>query len=126
MKSKISNMACYFVFIFCLILACKNDNPKLAAKYNCPDAGKFVKAIKAGYGIVTYDATAQSYAISAALPGTYDSVDFGYICSKNVFDFKSGDRVIFEGKYFEFPDKKQASFGGLAYYYLQIEKIKLR
>ncbi len=90
------------------------------------EAGPFKKQVSEITGVVAYDSTEQKYAISAAIPGTYDSVDFGYICSETSFDYKTGDKVVFDGKYYEFTRPKPASFAGLTNYYLDIENIALR
>jgi hypothetical protein len=88
----------------------------------CPDAGKFVKKVESVTGLVQFDSTRQQYLIQRAIPGTYDSVDVGYLCNLPEEFRQPGLKVEFSGSYYE-NDEVPASFAGLENYYLTVSKL---
>ena len=110
------------LFFLVSLLACTTKSVDTAGSEPCPNAGKFVKKVELVTGQVNLDSTRHQYAIQRAIPGTYDSVDVGYVCNLPEEFRQAGLQVEFSGSYYE-NDEVPASFGGLENYYLTITKI---
>lgn len=110
------------LFFLVSLLACTTRSVDAEISARCPDAGKLVKKVKSVIGRMKFDSTRQQYAIQRAIPGTYDSVDMGYLCNLPE-EFRQPDlQVEFSGSYYE-NDEVPASFAGLENYYLTVTKI---
>lgn len=103
-------------------LSCTTRNVTTQGSDLCPNAGKFVKKVKSVTGRVYLDSTRQQYLIRRGIPGTYDSVDVGYVCNLPEAFQESGLKIEFSGSYYG-NDEVPASFAGLEYYYLTVTKI---
>ena len=110
------------LFFLFLLLACTTKSVDAEISERCPDAGKFVKKVESVIGRMNFDSTRQQYAIQRAIPGTYDSVDMGYLCNLPEEFRQPGLKVEFSGSYYE-NDEVPASFAGLENYYLTVTKI---
>ncbi|MPR35754.1 hypothetical protein [Salmonirosea aquatica] len=111
-----------FLFFLTSHLACTTKSVDVEVSERCPDAGEFVKKVESVTGLVQFDSTRQQYAIRRAIPGTYDSVDVGYLCNLPEEFQQPGLKVEFSGSYYE-NDEVPASFAGLENYYLTVTKI---
>ena len=110
------------LFFLVSLLACTTKSVDTAGSEPCPNTGKFVKKVKSITGQVNLDSTRQQYFIQRAIPGTYDSVDVGYVCNLPEAFWQAGLQVEFSGSYYE-NDDVPASFGGFENYYLTVTKI---
>ncbi len=91
------------------------------AAIDCPDAGAFVKQVKATNGIVWYSTEKQQYFISVST-GTIDNQDIGFVCNLPDEYKKTGLRVTFGGRYHEFKGEIKRIVGA-SYYYLTINHL---
>lgn len=110
------------LFFLILLLACTTKRINTEGSEPCQNAGKFVKKVESVIGRMNFDSTRQQYAIQRAIPGTYDSVDMGYLCNLPEEFRQPGLKVEFSGSYYE-NDEVPASFAGLENYYLTVTKI---
>lgn len=110
------------LFFLVSLLACTTKSLNTEGSELCSDAGKFVKKVKSVTGSVLFDSTRQQYAIRRGIPGTYDSVDVGYLCNLPEEFRQTGLKVEFSGSYYG-NDEVLASFAGLENYYLTVTKI---
>lgn len=110
------------LFFLVSLLGCTTKNVDAEISEQCPDAGKFAKKVESVIGRMKFDSTRQQYAIQRAIPGTYDSVDVGYVCNLPEGFRQTGLKVEFSGSYYE-NDEVPRSFGGLENYYLTVTNI---
>lgn len=110
------------LFFLASLQSCTTKSVDAEISELCPDAGKFVKKVESVIGRIQFNSTRQQYAIQRAIPGTYDSVDVGYLCNLPEEFQKPGLKIEFSGSYFE-NDEVPASFAGLENYYLTLTKI---
>lgn len=110
------------LFFLVSLLACITKNLDTAGSEPCSNAGKFIKKVKSVTGQIYLDSTRQQYFIQRAIPGTYDSVDVGYLCNLPEEFRQTGLKVEFSGSYYG-NDEVPASFGGLEIYFLTVTKI---
>lgn len=104
---------------------CGSDEVGLGTAHESCFSGKPSKSVKDRKGVVYYDSEEKLWAVHAAHPGTYDSVDVGYICDKLDSLKKEGLVITFDGDFFPFKYDKKAVFVGTDYYYLDITKFKI-
>ncbi len=88
-------------------------------------SGKPTKTVKDQKGIIYYDSEAKLYAVSAHIPGTYDSVDVGFICDNLDSLKKEGLKITFDGNYLPYKAARKPSVAGIEYYYLDIIKFDI-
>lgn len=107
-------------------ISCQDEDMVMGGK-DCGSPSKVVKKVKDQRGILYYNEMEEIYAISVAVPQTYDVVDIGLLCNlpeEYKIPNKEGEItwVIFSGKYGE--SEKVAAVVGATYYNLELTKIK--
>jgi hypothetical protein len=104
--------------------ACKKDADTITNSGICAPTSSYALPVTDLEGIVNFDQALQQYAISRAIPGTYDSVDIGVICGDLPAAYKAvGTKVRFSGIYHGYGQAPPAAFVGATYYYLKLSKI---
>lgn len=90
---------------------------------SCASDKQPVKTVTNVEGMIGYEPTLQQYYVRRAIPGTYDSVDFGMLCGTVPASLRGvGNKVLFSGTYK--PYDKQPPYGpaGRSFYYLEVVK----
>jgi hypothetical protein len=112
--------------LYVVISGCgdKKNNPLPGNEDKC-FSGKVLKNVNDQKGRVQYNPFEKSYAIYGSIPGTYDSVDAGFICDKLDSLKKDGLIVNFSGNYYAYKPDVKSPVGGLEYYYLDLTNFKI-
>jgi len=89
--------------------------------------GKVLKTLKNQRGRIVYDSTEKKYVVYVSHPGTYDSVDAGFLCDNlEVIEKEEGlTRIVFDGKYFLYNQNRVPEVAGTKYYYLKITEFEV-
>jgi hypothetical protein len=106
----------FFVFT----LSCNKDDALKPITGDC-GSGDVLKKAKNRVGTVLANPADSTYIISYHEPGTYDSVDFGYVCNLPDNMKEAGLKVEFSGEYRKHP--LPGAFGGSTNYYLKLTEI---
>lgn len=117
-------------WISVLILAtwgCRKEktapNPDVENCYS----GKVIKTVTNQTGRVFYDSTEKRYVVFVSIPGTYDSVDAGYICDTltGFKELKGLEMINFDGKYYTYSGNLPPQIAGTEYYFLKITRSEI-
>jgi len=119
-----------FVLLWVLLLSismlsCGDGGDSPTSKIGNCFSGKAIKSVKNQKGTVYYNADENQYAVYVTIPGTYDSVDAGFICDKLDTLKKDGLSINFDGNYLPYKEDRKPSMGGLKYYYLNITDFQV-
>jgi hypothetical protein len=82
--------------------------------------GEALKKVKDQRGMIVYSEQDSTYAIQAGIPGSYDSVDIGYLCEESDILKQPGTFIKFSGRYYKYTKEQPLTFVGFTYYYLDI------
>ena len=94
---------------------------------SCASDKQAVKTVTNGEGTIGFEPTLQQYYIRRAIPGSYDSVDFGMLCGTVPASLQVvGNKVLFSGTYK--PYDKQPPYGpaGRTFYYLEVSRANVQ
>ena len=121
---KKSNLILVFISLL-LGISCQDADMVMGG--DCGSTSKVVKRVKDQRGMLYYNEMEKTYAISVALPQTYDVVDIGLLCNlPEEYKIPNKEReitwVIFSGKYGK--SEKVAAVVSATYYNLELTKIK--
>lgn len=110
------------IVLLSLVLAfsCGKDDALKPINGDC-GSGEVLKKAKKRIGTVVSNPADSTYIISYHEPGTYDSVDFGYVCNLPDNMKEVGLKVEFSGEYRKHP--LPGAFGGSTNYYLKLTDI---
>lgn len=108
------------LLFFVFTLSCNKDDALKPITGDC-GSGDVLKKAKNRVGTVLSNPADSTYIISYHEPGTYDSVDFGYVCNLPDNMKEAGIKVQFSGEYRKHP--LPGSFGGSTNYYLKLTDI---
>jgi hypothetical protein len=101
------------------------DTPELTSESCVPDKQP-VKTVTDVEGIIGFHPILNQYYIRRAIPGTYDSVDFGMLCGTVPTQLQVVDKkVLFSGTYKDYDKPSPAVVGGQTFYYLQVSKARI-
>lgn len=116
------------ILVIIALISCKEDsiikNGFTKNAERCDYDGKVVKKVAAANGMMLFDSVRNSYAIRAAIPGTYDSVDYGYLCNTPEELKKPGLKIQFYGIY-KNETKSVNAVAGAKVYDLSISAYKI-
>ena len=88
---------------------------------SCASDKQPVKTVTNVEGTIGYEATSQQYYIRRAIPGTYDSVDFGMLCGTVPASLQRvGNKVLFSGTYKPYNQPPPYGPAGQKFYYLEV------
>lgn len=107
-------------FLF-ILLKC-SDNTLEKNNSDC-SGKKYVKRVNNQAGTIVYDEEQKKYAVSTSIPGTYDSVDLGFICKVPDSLKSNGLKIIFDGSFYEYDQEMKSPWAGVTYYYLSLDKV---
>jgi hypothetical protein len=94
---------------------------------SCASDKQPVKTVTNVEGTIGFEPTLQQYYIRRAIPGTYDSVDFGMLCGTVSPNLQLvGKKVLFSGKYKPYDRPSPAVIGGQTFYYLEVSKANVQ
>ena len=83
-----------------------------------------VKTVTDAEGTIGYEPTLQQYYVRRAIPGTYDSVDFGLLCGTVPASLRGvGNKVLFSGIYKPYDKQPPHGPAGQSFYYLEVAKV---
>ncbi|AMJ65811.1 hypothetical protein AXW84_10505 [Hymenobacter sp. PAMC 26628] len=106
---------------------CKKDQDAQGPYGTCAPQTQSVKSATDVEGTVQFDTAVQQYVIYRAVPGTYDSMDIGVVCSTLPADLQVANAPVrFSGTYRDYGNAPQAGPAGRTYYYLELTKVTAR
>lgn len=111
-----------------IISGCNEDKTSPTSDSESCYRGEVIKSVRDQNGRVLYDSTENQYVILVSIPGTYDSVDAGFICDKvaGIEIEKEGITTInFDGEYFPYDRNTVPPIAGTKYYYLKISDFEI-
>lgn len=117
-------------FLAALILCasgCNKEKDTLKPSAENCHSGKIVKSVRNQKGIVQSNAAGDQYSISVHIPGTYDSVDVGFICEASAIPKQAGLKIYVSGNYYAYTgDEKTGYPAGVELYLLDVTSFKVR
>lgn len=94
---------------------------------SCASDKQPVKTVTNVEGTIGYEPALRQYYIRRAIPGTYDSVDFGMLCGTVPASLQGvGNKVLFSGTYKPYDRPSPAVIGGQTFYYLEVAKAVMQ
>ena len=101
-------------------------NPTVASEA-CAPTVQPVKSVTDVEGTIGFDPQLGQYFIRRTIPGTFDSVDFGFLCGTVPPSLTAvGSTVVFSGAYKPYDKQPPAGPAGQKFYYLEISKAVAR
>lgn len=112
------------IWIPLLIMSLLNCKDKAEDMGSC-FPGKAIKSVKNQKGRIHYNTDEKKYAVYVSIPGTYDSVDAGFICDRADTLKTEGLLITFDGDYLPYESNRKATFVGMEYYNLNITNFTI-
>ena len=123
---KIPN-TCFFGALLLATGGCQKceDAPDVASE-SCALDKQPVKTVTDVEGTVGFEPTLQRHYIRRAIPGTYDSVDFGILCGSVPASLqREGAKAVFSGTYKPYDKQPPSGPAGRTFYYLEVSSANV-
>jgi hypothetical protein len=124
MSQSKSTLLILFISLCCLLGCYRKPDIVLPNGEKCFQ-GEAVKKVKDQRGMIVFFEQDSTYAVRAAIPGTYDAVDIGYLCEDKDILKQPGTQISFSGRYYKYTKDAPLTFVGFTYYYLDITEYKI-